>query len=64
MHLGSPLIKIGMKKERYIFTVETVGNLRPEEVVMSALDVLRKKLLIIEQDLAEDRDDMEDEFAQ
>lgn len=44
-------IHIGMKKERYIFTVETTGALRPEEVVMSAFDVIKNKFLSVEQDL-------------
>jgi len=44
-------IYMGMKKERYIFTVETTGTLRPEEVVMSAFDVIKNKLLSVEQDL-------------
>jgi len=44
-------IHIGMKKERYIFTVETTGSLRPEEVVMSALDVIKNKMLAVEQDI-------------
>jgi DNA-directed RNA polymerase II subunit RPB3 len=42
---GKPdLVTIGMKPERYIFTVETNGSLRPEEVFLYAVDVLKGKL--------------------
>jgi len=39
-----PLVKITQKKEKFIFTVETTGSLRPEEVVKNALFELAKKL--------------------
>jgi len=39
------LVQIHQKPEKFIFTVETVGMLRPEEVVLKALSVLKFKLL-------------------
>jgi len=42
---GKPdLVTISTKPDRFIFTVETTGALRPEEVVLSALSVLKLKL--------------------
>jgi len=38
------LVNILTKPDRFIFTVETTGALRPEEVVLSALSVLKLKL--------------------
>jgi DNA-directed RNA polymerase II subunit RPB3 len=38
------LVSIRQKQDRFLFTVETTGALRPEEVVRSALFVLTKKL--------------------
>jgi len=46
------LVSIGTKPERFIFTVETTGALRPEEVVLSALNVLKLKLVNIQSTLA------------
>eukprot|EP00742_Colponemidia_sp_Colp-10_P004217 GILJ01004499.1.p1 GENE.GILJ01004499.1~~GILJ01004499.1.p1 ORF type:complete len:313 (+),score=40.84 GILJ01004499.1:826-1764(+) len=43
--LGQPkIVRIGVQKDRFIFTVETTGSLRPEEIVLSAMRVLREKL--------------------
>jgi len=43
--LGKPdLVTISAKPDRFVFTVETTGALRPEEVVQSALNVLKLKL--------------------
>jgi len=42
---GKPdLVSITPKQDRFIFTVETTGSLRPEEVVLAALNVLKLKL--------------------
>ena len=38
------LVKLGMRQDKFIFNVETTGALRPEEIVKSALNVLKKKL--------------------
>jgi len=38
------LVQISTKPDRFIFTVETTGALKPEEVVLQAIDVLRLKL--------------------
>eukprot|EP01102_Stenamoeba_stenopodia_P010984 TRINITY_DN3353_c0_g1_i3.p1 TRINITY_DN3353_c0_g1~~TRINITY_DN3353_c0_g1_i3.p1 ORF type:complete len:329 (-),score=68.37 TRINITY_DN3353_c0_g1_i3:379-1365(-) len=54
--LGRPdLVTIGMKPERYIFSVETTGSLSPEEVVMSAIKELRAKLENVRAILNEER---------
>jgi len=51
--LGKPdLVHIQAKPERFIFTVETTGALRPEEIVMSALNVLKLKLANLQTNLA------------
>jgi len=43
--LGKPdLVHISHKPERFIFTVETTGALKPEEVLFSALNILKEKL--------------------
>eukprot|EP01112_Ceratiomyxa_fruticulosa_P001158 TRINITY_DN1114_c0_g1_i1.p1 TRINITY_DN1114_c0_g1~~TRINITY_DN1114_c0_g1_i1.p1 ORF type:complete len:301 (+),score=58.74 TRINITY_DN1114_c0_g1_i1:216-1118(+) len=42
---GKPdLVKIEQKQDRFHFTLETTGALRPEEVVISALQTLKDKL--------------------
>jgi DNA-directed RNA polymerase II subunit RPB3 len=52
---GKPdLVSIGTKPERFIFTVETTGALRPEEVVLSALNVLKLKLATLQFSLPRD----------
>jgi len=38
------LVQISTKPDKFIFTVETTGALKPEEVVLQAIDVLRLKL--------------------
>jgi len=49
---GKPdLVTINMKQDRFIFTVEVTGALRPEEVVLSALNVLKLKLANIQANL-------------
>lgn len=54
--LGKPdLVTIGMKPERYIFSVETTGSLNPEEVVMTAMKELRAKLENVRAILNEER---------
>lgn len=57
------LATITMKKDRYIFTVETTGSLRPEEVVMSGLNVLKEKLLEVEQAYNQEQEDMAEEYG-
>ena len=42
--LPESLVKISTKPGKFIFTVETTGSLRPEEIVKMALDQLKKKL--------------------
>jgi len=46
------LISISTKPERFIFTVETTGALRPEDVVLQALSVLKVKLVYLQANLA------------
>jgi len=56
-HLEVPdLVHIRQKQDRFLFTVETTGALRPEEVVRSALFVLTKKLENLHAALSEDHD--------
>lgn len=45
------LIKIGFSKNKFIFTVETNGSLKPDEIVDSALSQLNYKLDTIEEAL-------------
>jgi DNA-directed RNA polymerase alpha subunit len=35
------LIEIGNKSDRFLFSVETVGSLRPEDIVLTGLAVLK-----------------------
>lgn len=39
-----PFVKVSMRKHKYIFEVETVGSMRPEDVVKHALKELTEKL--------------------
>jgi len=45
------LVSIQAKQDRFIFTVETTGSLRPEEVVIQALNVLKLKLNNLSQEM-------------
>lgn len=38
------VVTVQMREDKFIFSVETTGQLRPEEVVICALDVIREKL--------------------
>lgn len=38
------LVSVRQKQDRFLFTVETTGALRPEDVVRSAIRVLQEKL--------------------
>lgn len=50
--LGKPdLVTIGSKQDRFIFSVEVTGALRPEEIVLSALNVLKLKLANVQANL-------------
>jgi len=49
---GKPdLVTIGSKQDRFIFSVEVTGALRPEEIVLSALNVLKLKLANVQANL-------------
>lgn len=37
-------VSVRMREDKFIFSVETTGQLRPEEVVICALDLIREKL--------------------
>ena len=50
VHLKNYL-KIGKKKDRYLFKVETVSSLSPVAVVRKAMAVLREKLKDIEESI-------------
>ena len=41
------LVDVKMNEHRFIFTVETTGSLRPEEVVLSAIQVIKNKLEVV-----------------
>eukprot|EP01117_Protostelium_nocturnum_P016649 TRINITY_DN6643_c0_g1_i3.p1 TRINITY_DN6643_c0_g1~~TRINITY_DN6643_c0_g1_i3.p1 ORF type:complete len:299 (-),score=73.35 TRINITY_DN6643_c0_g1_i3:30-926(-) len=57
--LGKPdLVSIKYKKERYIFTVESSGSLRPEDIVLSALSVLKQKLNYVQTNLSREMEGM------
>ena len=45
------IIKISMRKDRFVFSVESNGALKPEEIVRSALNVLNAKLKDIQENL-------------
>jgi len=51
-----PLVTINAKQDRFIFTVETTGALAPEEVVQSALTVLKNKLSDIATNLRQEEE--------
>lgn len=44
-----PPVKVGFKKFRFIFTVETNGALRPEEVVRHAFNEMKNKLNVVKE---------------
>jgi len=46
------LVSVTQKKDHFIFTVETNGTLRPEEIVLCALSVLKDKLIELENEIA------------
>ena len=48
---------IDMDMSRFIFTVETNGSLRPEEVVESGLNVLKDKMTHLKHNLDEIKSD-------
>jgi len=49
---GKPdMVSLSQKQDRFIFTVETTGGLKPEEVVFGALDVLKRKLSFLQTSL-------------
>ena len=45
------LIKIGTVKDHFTMHIETTGSLKPEQVVKSAFDVLRRKLKVLKDHL-------------
>jgi len=46
-------VQVIQKQDRFIFTVETTGALKPEEVVLTAFKVLREKLANVQNHLTE-----------
>jgi len=44
-----PFVKIGMKKHKFIFEVETTGAMRPEEIVKHALNEMKNKLNVVKE---------------
>eukprot|EP01119_Soliformovum_irregulare_P006934 TRINITY_DN19344_c0_g1_i1.p1 TRINITY_DN19344_c0_g1~~TRINITY_DN19344_c0_g1_i1.p1 ORF type:complete len:303 (-),score=64.91 TRINITY_DN19344_c0_g1_i1:102-1010(-) len=52
--MGKPdLVSVNQKNDRFIFTVETTGALRPEEVFLSALEILKLKLDFLHRQMQE-----------
>eukprot|EP01132_Coremiostelium_polycephalum_P008559 gene8559-10528_t len=52
--LGKPdLVSIEQRTDKFIFTVETNGSLRPEEIVLSAIQIIKRKLTDIQTQLQE-----------
>lgn len=47
--LPIPAVKIGTKKYRFIFNVETTGSLRPEEIVKFAFNEMKNKLTVMKE---------------
>lgn len=41
-------IKVTTKKDRYIFTVESIGSMPAASIVKKAMEVLRQKLEVLE----------------
>ncbi|PRP80682.1 RNA polymerase II core subunit [Planoprotostelium fungivorum] len=55
--IGHPdLVHVGYKPERYIFTVESSGSLEPQEIVLSALSILKTKLAHVHENLKNEVD--------
>jgi DNA-directed RNA polymerase II subunit RPB3 len=57
---GMPdLVSIQQRKDRFLFTIETTGALRPEEVLISALNVLHDKLNNLQINLQQEPEGMD-----
>jgi len=55
---GKPnLVSIQQKADRFIFTIETTGSLRPEEILLSAISVLKEKLANLKAHLHAEQND-------
>ncbi|EGC32876.1 RNA polymerase II core subunit [Dictyostelium purpureum] len=51
---GKPdLISIEQKQDKFIFTVESSGSLKPEDIVLSAIQIIKAKLNSIQTQLSE-----------
>jgi len=44
-------IRIGYKEREFLFTVETTGVMKPEDIVRKAIRVLSEKLKVIQEDI-------------
>jgi len=52
--MGVPdLVKINQLTDRFMFTVETSGSLRPDEVFLLAVETLKKKLELLQNAVSE-----------
>jgi len=57
IELNKPeLVTINARQDKFVFTVETTGSLKPEEVVLSALNVLKLKLANLQANLHQTTD--------
>jgi len=53
VQLGVPdLVSVRLKQDRFLFTVETTGALRPEEVMRTALNIIHEKLTNLQSHLS------------
>lgn len=50
------LVSVRQKQDRFLFTVETTGSLRPEEVLRSAIRVIHEKLTNLHAHLATEQE--------
>lgn len=51
------LVEITYKKDKFIFTVESVGSLRPEEIVLNAMSVLKSKMNMLKNEIEQNAQD-------
>jgi DNA-directed RNA polymerase alpha subunit len=50
-HAVTPQVHITQRSDRFYFTVETNGSLKPAEIVMTAFSQLKAKLAMLKNEL-------------
>jgi len=53
---AADLVSITNKKDNFIFTVETNGALKPEEIVLNAIQILKEKLTYLKNEVSQIED--------